>query len=501
MASLKRCALSLGSKKEQGFTLAKTNPTKKAKLYLDDTVKENVQIRNAKDEDHGNGVDKNLDQIASKLIQPLIRSFESKMGRKPTEMEYNSLLQTLLSDESLLNSAAMAAMAVDNSCEQDLDFDCCANDVMRIEFVSNSKDSKDTFGPEFTHQIFDQGEEPEYIFGYKDLAINIRFTGPGLHLIVELKYSEKHDDADEILPRLQKALLPSWDAKDKDSERGFSKSFPAFLMTAGEFDAAMEADKSFTLSKNVKLLEPYTNSFAVFQPCVASVKNIPMFHHLFQFLPLLYIDAASAIDVTDENWETIMVFEKTSDNGLKFAGFTTLYRFTETKTLRLSQILILPPYRKKGLGGLLVKSAYEHCTSLGMERLEVETPISESFQKLLSKIDYSRFLRSNLYDITQSVKDLNYDKFRASLKLSELQFSKVKMLFAYEKLAKNAKEGKCEKGEQLKQYHEIVTNELSKYREKSEDSDDESFDINLAFASEIEWHSSITKKARQICQA
>jgi histone acetyltransferase 1 len=82
---------------------------------------------------------------------------------------------------------------------------------------------------------------------------------------------------------------------------------------------------------------------------------------------LWFIDAASFIDVDDENWEYFFVFKKKKHNGqimYGIVGYATVYKyyaFPDMKRPRISQFLILPPFQRQGHGGKCVSEV--HCNT------------------------------------------------------------------------------------------------------------------------------------------
>ncbi|KNC71815.1 hypothetical protein SARC_15641, partial [Sphaeroforma arctica JP610] len=74
---------------------------------------------------------------------------------------------------------------------------------------------------------------------------------------------------------------------------------------------------------------------------------------------MMFIDAASFVDATDERWRFYMLFKtQTSSDGTtsyEFAGFSTLYNFYAYPhhiRPRTSQFLLLPSFQRQGHGGV-----------------------------------------------------------------------------------------------------------------------------------------------------
>ena len=80
--------------------------------------------------------------------------------------------------------------------------------------------------------------------------------------------------------------------------------------------------------------------------------------------PLLffYVDAASMLVQTDDNWRILTVVEESTTGGEapRILGFATVYRhfrYPDGCRLKLSQILVFPPYQGRGAGSLLLQAA------------------------------------------------------------------------------------------------------------------------------------------------
>ncbi|KAI0496530.1 hypothetical protein KFK09_022849 [Dendrobium nobile] len=115
-------------------------------------------------------------------------------------------------------------------------------------------------------------------------------------------------------------------------------------------------------------------------------------------LTFLLIDGSSPIDVTDSKWDIYFAVKKiqsqTGDYDLRLLGFATVYRFyhhPESTRLRLSQILVLPPYQGEGHGRRLLEAVNSVAIAENVHDLTVEEP-SEYLQYLRSCFDTLRLL-------------------------------------------------------------------------------------------------------------
>jgi histone acetyltransferase 1 len=99
-----------------------------------------------------------------------------------------------------------------------------ANDVIFLRFISNPVDMLDSnplsFKPEFTNQIF--GEEEE-IHGYEDLKITINFLQSQFYANIDVSYSKKNDDADNLHELFGKVFKGGYYKEKQEFEKLFSK--------------------------------------------------------------------------------------------------------------------------------------------------------------------------------------------------------------------------------------------------------------------------------------
>jgi len=93
-------------------------------------------------------------------------------------------------------------------------------------------------------------------------------------------------------------------------------------------------------------------------------KFVEWYSRLETFL-VFFIDAASTIDKDDPNWIIYLLYQQyQNDNGQTCyapIGFITVYlyyAYPDKKRPRISQVLILPPYQRKGHGRRLLTAIY-----------------------------------------------------------------------------------------------------------------------------------------------
>jgi len=112
------------------------------------------------------------------------------------------------------------------------------------------------------------------------------------------------------------------------------------------------------------------------------------FHLRLQFFVLLYIESSSFLDVSDEIWE-VMTISKRCKGSYQTLGYLTLYKFfafPDKKRLRISQVIIFPPFQRQGLGFEALQHAYNMAKYRDFIEVNVEDP-GEGFQQLRDTTD------------------------------------------------------------------------------------------------------------------
>lgn len=109
----------------------------------------------------------------------------------------------------------------------------------------------------------------------------------------------------------------------------------------------------------------------------ATTEGFSQFQARMQTLVMWFIESANMIDFKDKRWDCFMIFEKynpstsegngstpiSSEDRYFFAGYATVYRcyaYPDRTRPRVSQMLILPQYRRNGLGTKLLQSIYDY---------------------------------------------------------------------------------------------------------------------------------------------
>ena len=248
-------------------------------------------------------------------------------------------------------------------------FVCDANEAVVFKLVRSSAEipTAEAFEPEFTHQIF---RDDETIFGYRDLRVVIHMQAHLFKSYVHISYAEKIksalNPADDILGMLKKhlgddvttdpAVFDAWLAADADAP----------LPPGGETVTSWEGPDG-----TVETARIFRLSDAAVYP----------WHARFEPFTLFYIDGASAIDSEDERWTLLTVTRSSPDGSdwrlLSFATVYEFYQYPDSTRARLSQIVVLPPYQRRGLGGKMLEAVRARAVAKNFADVTVEDPTAQ----------------------------------------------------------------------------------------------------------------------------
>lgn len=264
-----------------------------------------------------------------------------------------------------------------------------------VRKASDIEGDDGSFNPEFTHQIFGENEN---IFGYTDLKIKMYYTSSKLERFLGIEYGEKVDakaskgvEADDILAMI-KEQIPGEFTTNVDE---FSKK----IVQEFDFKPMGEKLKEFTVEH-----KGLNRTFEVYR-CTISDPGFIKYHAKIQTWLLWFIDGASYIDIDDDRWEFFVLYEKigniSNGNGISngsshsssshhFVGYTSVYRYyayLDKIRPRISQVLILPPFQRQGLGANLLETIYCHYRGQSdVLDITVEDP-SDNFVGLRDYVD------------------------------------------------------------------------------------------------------------------
>lgn len=276
-----------------------------------------------------------------------------------------------------------------------------AKNCIKIFLVSNKEEvgASDSFciDPVDLEQFFDDDGK---IYGYQGLKITIWINTISFQAFADITYHSTCDGGKgitDLKSALQRMFGETLVEKKDDflqtfsSERDYIKS----IISSGE---VLQHKPSIGQNNGSN---GHTEAQASNLEAVRmAVGNMPAGHLYSRLVPLvlLLVDGSSPIDITDPNWELYFVIEKKideqGDSPYKLLGFAAAYRFfhyPDTSRLRLSQILVLPPYQNKGYGRYLLDLLHNIAISENVYDFAVEEPL-DYFQHVRTCVDTLRLL-------------------------------------------------------------------------------------------------------------
>lgn len=300
-----------------------------------------------------------------------------------------------------------------------------AIDFKLIRTVEDVENDKLIFRPQLTHQIFGDSES---IFGYKDLKIKIYYTAAKLVTCLGIEYKEKAD------PKKFDGVEP-----DNIEEILSSKLPPGVLSNLDDFVKALgNEDNFYPLGELIHQFSTNEGgkerTFEIYY-CNTNNKKFLSYHERLQSFILFFIDAASYIDVDDDKWRFFTIYEKytnkDSNQAYAVCGYSTVYEYYAYPVNirpRISQMLILPPFQRMGLGAQLLCSIYKHyIPQSNVLDITVEDP-NDEFQHLRDYVDACRCSSLKAFSSENLKKGFTEEmanEAKKNLKLSKKQTRRV----------------------------------------------------------------------------
>lgn len=265
-----------------------------------------------------------------------------------------------------------------------------ALEAVEFKLIRSREDIEDDtikFHPAMAHQIFGENEN---IFGYKDLKVNIMYTAGSLQIYLGINYSQRVEDCNNDC------------IKSDNIIDIITSKFPngCYFINIDEFVNTMEKSKDFK-PFGEKITEYIVTDndnnkqrcFEIYQ-CDCNTPKFTTFFQRLQTFVLWFVDAACYIDVDDPQWMYFVCYEKYKDNDgiYQYAtvGYTTIYKYyayPEHIRPRISQMLILPPFQKLGIGTKFIETIYQYFShDENVIDITVEDP-SEEFTRIRNFVD------------------------------------------------------------------------------------------------------------------
>lgn len=292
-----------------------------------------------------------------------------------------------------------------------------ANECMKVFLVRNpdevaSVDCTSIEPFDLNHFFGEDGK----IYGYKNLKINVWISAKSFHGYADISFDETSDGGKgitDLKPVLQNIFGENLVEKEEFLHT-FSKECE-YIRTAVTNGSAVKLDGSYESDPEVEIVRVELQGAAAF-----------LYSRLVP-LVLLLVEGSTPIDIGEHGWEMLLVVKKTTQEVvskfelLGFAAVHNFYHYPESTRLRISQILVLPPYQGEGHGLRLLEAINYIAQSENIYDVTIEDP-SDYLQYVRSSIDCLRLLtfdpiKPALSAIVSSLKETNLSKRTHSLRM------------------------------------------------------------------------------------
>ncbi|XP_057765343.1 histone acetyltransferase type B catalytic subunit [Salvia miltiorrhiza] len=271
-----------------------------------------------------------------------------------------------------------------------------ANECIKIYLVSSKDevDSQNSFRIEpvdLNHFFEDEGK----IYGYQGLKITVWLSSVSFHAYADISF-ESTSDGGKGITDLKTSLQNIFAENIVDGKDDFLQTFSTeqhYVKSLVSNSEGLREDTNNGCSGNSdRQLEEEPAHTEVFR---VTGTGVGMLYSRLVPLVLLLVDGSNPIDVIDPRWEIYILVQKGQEDGCtRLLGFAAVYRFhkyPDTMRLRLGQILIIPPYQRKGYGARLLKTLNGIAISDNVYDLTIEEPV-DSLQHVRTCIDVQRLL-------------------------------------------------------------------------------------------------------------
>uniref|UniRef100_A0AAV1UDL4 histone acetyltransferase n=1 Tax=Peronospora matthiolae TaxID=2874970 RepID=A0AAV1UDL4_9STRA len=238
------------------------------------------------------------------------------------------------------------------------------------------------FAPKFTYHAFGTNE---IINGYEDLQISLVFNGFSFEAMLNVKFKNKEDTADDVIDKITPSLPRNY-VQDKDEfVAALRKAAADFTIPPGDCIESYSVNvKDGSTPARMRYYEIYECKLEDNEPAQKLLANL-------QTLSLWFIEGADAVDVTDPRWVVYLTYERAeaSSRGFCPVGFITVFKFCnplgrkaayckpdQNETHRICQALVFPTHQRQGHAERLVRCI--HAQAVANHRvyeLTVEDPV------------------------------------------------------------------------------------------------------------------------------
>eukprot|EP00347_Sterkiella_histriomuscorum_P005759 403355378 len=242
------------------------------------------------------------------------------------------------------------------------------------------------FSPQFVHFVFGKDER---ISGYEGLSIDITLSKKKLMPFVQFTYENKAP-AFANIDNINDLLLKHY---GRISER------------PEDFIKILKEEENFVpLGDKLKDIIDGEKEYEVYKVSLDNEAFHEQNFYLQSILPF-FIDGASVIEPSPF-WKYFLIYEKISKNLLAFATVFEAHHSVDKFRARISQVLVLPPYQKQGLGQKLYQSIFDHYR-LDEEKCfqVIVEDAADDFQRLQDHLNAKVYLKANT-KLTETLKSL-----------------------------------------------------------------------------------------------
>lgn len=333
-----------------------------------------------------------------------------------------------------------------------------ANECMTIFIVSSAEDVDSPNGfclepIDLNHFFEDDGR----IFGYQGLKVTIWVSLISFHAYADISF-ESSLDRGRGITNLRSALQNIFAESLVDEKDAFLQTFSAeshyIRSVVSNAEALQHKISNGCSSETNCLLNSEPSDVEVFR-----IVGTPVGHLYSRLVPmvLLLVDGSNPIDVLDPRWEIFLLVQQRKDAHSRLLGFAAVYRFHRypgSTRMRLGQILVMPPYQRKGYGRFLLEVLNRVAVSEDVYDLTIEEP-EDSLQYVRLCIDVERLLvfdpiQQSLDSVVSHLKQENpskkscmckyapplsaVDDVRKTLKINKKQFEQCWEILIYLRL-------------------------------------------------------------------
>ncbi|XP_034699922.1 histone acetyltransferase type B catalytic subunit [Vitis riparia] len=273
-----------------------------------------------------------------------------------------------------------------------------AKDCIKIFLVSRKDEvgASDSFciDPVDLNSFF---EEDGKIYGYQGLKITVWINSISFHSYADITFQSTSDGGKGITD-LKSALQTIFAETLVETKDDFLQTFSTerhYIRSMVSNGEILQHKASIGHSSNSGRAED--SDLEVIRMVMGNMAAGHLYSRLIP-LVLLLVDGSNPIDIDDPRWEIYLLVQKKAVGEEDFhyilLGFTAVYRFyhyPDSSRLRISQILVLPPYQHKGYGHNLLEVLYSVAISEDVHDLTVEEPL-DYFQHVRTCVDTPRLL-------------------------------------------------------------------------------------------------------------